>query len=115
MYAFVLRFARTFITTLYVIVLSFLQPQHKPTLTNTNAPLLPARERPIQRPASPDGEELDDLGAAKGEAAAAARALMSEGLRAGAPLGLHREMIIEDEHGVPVASVSFAEALPAED
>lgn len=63
----------------------------------------------------PDGEELDDLAAAKEEAAAAARDLMAEGLRGGAPLGLHREMILEDELGVTVASVAFAEALPTEE
>jgi hypothetical protein len=40
---------------------------------------------------------------------------MSEGLPSGAPLGLHREMIIVDEHGATVGYVSFAEALPAED
>jgi hypothetical protein len=60
-------------------------------------------------------QEFGDLAAAKEEAAAVARDLMSEGLRSGAPPGLHREMIIEDAHGATVASVSFAEALPAED
>jgi hypothetical protein len=62
----------------------------------------------------PEGQELVDLAAAKTEAAAVARDLMAECLRAGAPLGLHRQMLIADTQDVPVASVSFAEALPPE-
>jgi hypothetical protein len=63
----------------------------------------------------PDGQELDDLAAAKEEAAAAARELMAEALRAGEPLGLHREMHIEDDHGLTVASIPFSEAPLPED
>jgi Domain of unknown function (DUF6894) len=63
----------------------------------------------------PEGQDFADLVTAKQEAAAAARELMSEDLLTGAPLGLHREMIIEDEQGVTLASLSFTEALPAED
>ena len=62
----------------------------------------------------PDGQEFADVAAAKEEAAASARDLMAECLRAGSPLGLHREVIIEDERGASVASVAFAEALPPE-
>jgi len=52
--------------------------------------------------------------AAREEAAAVARDLMSDGLRAGAPLGLHREILIEDEQGTKLATLSFRQALPPE-
>jgi hypothetical protein len=63
----------------------------------------------------PDGQELADLAAARQEAAAAARDLMAESLRAGRPLGLDRAMVVADENGGHVAEVSFEAALPAED
>lgn len=62
----------------------------------------------------PEGEELGDLAAAQQEAAAAARDLMAECLRKGEPLGVHREVVIDDQSGDMVATVSFASALPAE-
>jgi hypothetical protein len=36
---------------------------------------------------------------------------MAECLRLGEPLGLQRNIIIQDQQGLTVASVSFAEAL----
>lgn len=62
----------------------------------------------------PEGEQLDDLAAAQQEAAAAARDLMAECLRNGEPLGVHREVIITDNNGDTVATVSFSTALPME-
>ena len=60
----------------------------------------------------PDGQECADLAAARQEATEAARDLMAERLRAGEPLGLHREMIIADEHGTTFATLSFHEVVP---
>jgi hypothetical protein len=60
----------------------------------------------------PDGQEFSDLAVAKEEAAAAARDLMSECLRVGEPLGLHRKIVIEDEQGLTVASVTFPRLCP---
>ena len=62
--------------------------------------------------ADPDGQECADLADARQEAIEAARDLMAECLRAGQPLGLHSEMIIADEQGATLATVSFHEAVP---
>jgi hypothetical protein len=62
----------------------------------------------------PDGEEFEDLAAAEQEALQGARDLMAECLRAGAPLGLGREMVIADEDDTVVATVPFASAIPPE-
>lgn len=63
----------------------------------------------------PDGQEFDDLAAARQEATEAARILMAECLRSGQPLGLGKEMAIADENGVVVATVPFKDAIPTED
>ncbi len=60
----------------------------------------------------PDGQELDDLAAAKQEAIEAARELMAEDLRNGQALGLDRIMLIADEAGNILLEVSFKDALP---
>jgi hypothetical protein len=61
-----------------------------------------------------EGEEFDDLAAARQEAAGAARDLMASDLRSGQPLGLNRSIVITDESGDTIAEVSFKDALPAE-
>jgi hypothetical protein len=63
----------------------------------------------------PDGQECDDLAAARQEAIEAARDLMAECLRLGQPLGLGREMAIADESGEIISTVSFKAALPPDD
>jgi hypothetical protein len=63
----------------------------------------------------PDGQEFDDLAAARKEAIEAARELMAECLRLSQPLGLNREMAIADESGEIISTISFKAALPAED
>ena len=62
----------------------------------------------------PDGGLFDSLESAVKEARAAALELMAEALLAGEPLGLHRLVIVDDETGVTVASLSFVDALPKE-
>jgi hypothetical protein len=61
-----------------------------------------------------DGQEFDDLTAAKQEAIGAVRDLMAECLRCGRPLGLSRAMVIADENGATLAMVLFESALPTE-
>jgi hypothetical protein len=63
----------------------------------------------------PDGQEFDDLTAARQEAIEAARDLMAECLRSGRPLNLGREMVLADENGDVVATVTFRAALPVDD
>lgn len=60
------------------------------------------------------GEDFDNVAAAEREAAAAARDLMAEALRCDKPLGLQKKMLINDEGGRTVSSVSFRAALPDE-
>jgi hypothetical protein len=60
------------------------------------------------------GEVFDDLAAAEREAAAAARDLMAEALRWDKPLGLQKQMLINDEAGRTLSTVSFRAALPDE-
>jgi hypothetical protein len=60
----------------------------------------------------PEGADFTDLPAAIEEAAASARDLMAENLKAAQPLGLDRAMVISDEQGRNVATVSFRAAIP---
>lgn len=62
----------------------------------------------------PEGADLLDVAAAVDLAIASAREIMADRLRAGKPLGLKQRFDIEDENGSPVASVTFADALPPE-
>jgi len=55
---------------------------------------------------------LDDPAAAEREAAAAACELMAEALRWGKPLGLQKQMLINDEADRTVSTVPFTAALP---
>lgn len=59
----------------------------------------------------PEGAEFQDVAAAEHEAAQAARDLMAERLRSGAPLGLRREMVICNETGAVISTVPFASTI----
>ena len=63
----------------------------------------------------PDGEELEDVAAARHEAIETARHLMAQSLLDNEPLGLDRVMVISDESGAILAEVSFRAALPEDD
>jgi hypothetical protein len=62
--------------------------------------------------ADPEGADFPDLSAAIREATASARDLMAENLKAGEPLSLDRAIVICDEEGENVATVSFRAAIP---
>jgi hypothetical protein len=62
----------------------------------------------------PDGQEFDDLAAARQEAIESARDLMAECLRTDQPLGLQREMVIAGENGDTIEVLAFRAALPAD-
>jgi hypothetical protein len=61
-----------------------------------------------------DGQELGDLAAARQEALEAARELMAEDLRNGAPLCLDRVMVLADEKGHVGSEIPFGSALTRE-
>jgi hypothetical protein len=63
----------------------------------------------------PDGQECDDLAAARQEAIEAARDLMAECLRLGQPLGLSRQMAIGDESAEIISTVPFKAGLQSDD
>jgi hypothetical protein len=66
------------------------------------------------RSEDPEGSELDSLAAARAEAIAAAREIMSECLRWGLLLGLNRHFDIVDARGRVLERVLFAEAIPGQ-
>ena len=61
-----------------------------------------------------EGQQFDDLEAAKAEAILVARELMAEALRTGRPIGLTKAVLIEEAEGGAISRVSFADALPSD-
>ena len=62
----------------------------------------------------PEGAGFADLQSAKAEAIASARELISECVRSGTSMGLHRVFEIVDGNGQTVATVPFSDAVVAD-
>ena len=59
----------------------------------------------------PEGSHLPDLEAARSEAFECARQLISDAVLAGSPLGMERNIQIDDEAGQAVLSVPFRDVI----
>jgi hypothetical protein len=63
----------------------------------------------------PDGSEVSDLEVARIEAIESARAIMSQAILSGKPLGRAKSFKLTDERGIVLLTVPFQEALHPED
>jgi hypothetical protein len=59
----------------------------------------------------PEGSHLPDLAAARREAIEGARQLISAAVLTGEPLGLGREMQVEDEDGTTLLTLRFRDVI----
>jgi hypothetical protein len=59
----------------------------------------------------PEGSRLPDLAAARKEAIESARQLISAAVLTGEPLGLGREMQVEDENGTTLLTLRFRDVI----